>query len=121
MQELKINTIGDLARADGNLLKQVFGKNAEIMQIRAQGLDDGDFVDNTPWIAKSISHARTFPEDVPVNDTHQLLASLSEILAVLIEELRDKHAKCKTIELKIRNEKFVTITRSISVKDFTDD
>lgn len=93
-----IRTLGDMGRADGSLLRRVFGKNGEMMRDRALGRDASPVeVDDT---VKSVSNEVTFARDL--TDRADIEAALSTIAAKVGRRLRRKGLAGRTVALKVR-------------------
>jgi DNA polymerase IV (DinB-like DNA polymerase) len=107
-QSFGIHTIGDLARADPQRMPLDAGS------VRTKRIAQG--LDLTPLSfekreAKSISNERTFEEDVPLATCKMTLAYLAQKVYSRLDT-----AWFKTVSIKIRYGKFVTITRDYSFK-----
>lgn len=109
---LGIATCGQLAAADVQQLRGLFGREAEKLIRRAQGLDERPLTpDRGP--AKSISQEWTFSRDVgdPAILRERLRAMSNEIAAELVRRDLTAH----TIRVKFRAPDFTTFTRQRSV------
>lgn len=125
LKELGIHTLGQIADMPPRLLKDIFGRWGETMQLFAMGRDDRPV--ELLGEAKSISHEITFPRDtLRLSYLKGVLASLSEELG---RELRSASPLCesparrtgggkkaRTITLKVRHDDFETFTHSITLK-----
>ena len=82
LMEMRINTIGDLARADERVLQRSFGnKSAIYLHSAANGIDDSPVV-NEEREAKSYSVENTTEDDVTDFDTvNHLLLAEADIVA----------------------------------------
>ena len=112
-----LNTIGDLARADKDLLTRAVGDSAaHRLHDLAWGRDDR--VVHAGADEKSVGHEMTFSEDVtdPVAIRRELLR-LSNMVAV---RLRRHGVRARTVVLKLRYSDFTTITRSRTLAEPTD-
>ena len=106
--QIGVKSVGQLRMLSLDALKQIFGLHGEHFWNLARGIDSRPVVSDRD--AKSISHERTFPEDV-----HQ-----REVLDAWVIELTDQVARrlrrydifCKTVRLKLRYSDFKTISRS---------
>ena len=107
---LGIERIGQLAQTDVRVLRRVFGKNAERVQLLAQGID------NRPVLAesepKSIGREITYDEDLyGFEACRQQLLVLSELVGY---RLRQKGYYGRTLTLKVKYADFKTQTRSLT-------
>lgn len=111
LQRLGILTIGQLRKADPTILSQVLGKRTGHFMALARGEDERGVVSARP--DKSLSREVTFDEDV--SDAGYLLAALQKQAESVTGRLRAQHLLARTIHVKIRDERFRTITRSRSL------
>jgi DNA polymerase-4 len=108
-----IRRIGDLARLEPAFLERRFGKWGLALAGKAQGQDAGGWFDaplGEGEDAKSISHEHTFGEDTSNRET--LTATLAHLSEMVGRRLRDHGFHARTIQLKLRDGKFHTITRA---------
>ncbi|RCW64841.1 DNA polymerase IV [Saliterribacillus persicus] len=118
LQEININTIGDLASANRAQLKQLLGINGEKLQDRANGLDKRAVDPESIHRFKSIGSSQTLPYDtVEVQDIDRLLHTLSRNVA---NRLSRKDAAGQTLQLMIRFHNRKTITRSKKINKHID-
>lgn len=98
LESLGIRTLGDIASASARDLQPVFGVNAESMRERARGIDDRPV--KTERVLKSVSHERTFAQDLlqrsEIEDAIDYLGSL------VGRRLRRKGLTGRTVTLKLR-------------------
>ena len=109
LERLNIRTIGQLRRADAQLLRRTFGlEMAEHYLALAHGEDDRPV--ETDGQAKSVGQEETFAVDVDRLDPLRgvLLGQVQEVA----RRLRAQRLKARTVTLKIRHGDFTTITRS---------
>jgi DNA polymerase IV len=113
LKELGVRLVGDLRKVDPAILRQRFGRWGEALGGKALGLDAGG------WFAgeiggeddpKSISHEHTFNEDT--NDAPTLEAVLARMAEMVGRRLREKRLFARTVQLKLRDDTFRTITRA---------
>jgi DNA polymerase-4 len=107
-----IQTCGQLAAADANVLKGYLGRQAGDLIRRAQGIDNRQ-VQISRGPAKSISQEWTFSKDV--NDPDVLDQQLQKMCASLARSLQKKNLVAHTVILKLRWADFTTITRQKSI------
>ena len=103
-----INTIGDLARFDPNVLVEVFGVAGTQMYLMAHGIDRGEVEERTE--VKSISHETTFEEDTA--DAEAVQAALDALSEDVAKETQGQGLFFKTVTIKVRYENFETHTRA---------
>ncbi|MFB3128846.1 MAG: hypothetical protein ACE1Y7_03975, partial [Lysobacteraceae bacterium] len=113
---LGVRTVGELARVKREKLEEVFGQWGEALYRKARGRDaDLWFLDEEQ---KSISHERTFAEDV--GDAQQLDATLAYLAELVGQRLREARLYARTVTLKLRYANFQTLTRALTLDQPTD-
>lgn len=95
-----LRTLGDVANADPALLKQVFGKNTQLMVDRCRGVDTA--VVSTGEPAKSVSNEISFA--ISLTDRKELQARIATMAHKVGRRLRRKGIEGTTLHLKIRKE-----------------
>jgi DNA polymerase-4 len=110
-----ISTIGDLARAGPEKLKEWFGKYGEWLYVKSQGQDIEAYAyEEEP---KSISHETTFDTDTAeVEEIERTLSYLSQLVG---RRLRDHGFFARTVGLKLRYADFRTLTRDVTLDEPT--
>lgn len=110
-----INTCGDLARANPELIAKVAGNNAITLQQLAAGIDPRPVTPDRP--AKSISSETTFETDI--SDMAKLTAILEELSEKVAKRLRLADLSGRTVMLKLKSDKHQLLTRSRTLSDPT--
>lgn len=105
-----ISTIGQLAAAENNVLKKVFGKNANSVHRLAQGIDERPVV--TESVPKSIGRETTFTQDLFTEE--QCRRELLKLSGQTGFRLRSKGYSGHTLTLKVKFTDFRIATRSIT-------
>lgn len=105
-----IATIGQLAAAENNVLKKVFGKNADSVHRLAQGIDERPVV--TESVPKSIGRETTFAQDLFTEE--QCRRELLKLSGQTGFRLRSKGYTGHTLTLKVKFTDFRIVTRSIT-------
>lgn len=95
-----LRTLGDVANADPALLKQVFGKNTQLMIDRCRGVDTA--VVSTGEPAKSVSNEISFA--ISLTDRKELQARIATMAHKVGRRLRRKGIEGTTLHLKVRKE-----------------
>lgn len=108
--EYGIATIGQLAAAENNVLKKVFGKNADSVHRLAQGIDERPVV--TESVPKSIGRETTFTQDLFTEE--QCRRELLKLSGQTGFRLRSKGYTGHTLTLKVKFTDFRIVTRSIT-------
>jgi DNA polymerase-4 len=112
LQEMGIQTAGELAALPQDLLQAAFGVNGLILSRRARGMD-GEMLAPADTESKSISREVTLEEDTV--DQEYLSAILHHLVERAAAELRKTHRKTRTITLKLRYSDFKRATRSATL------
>jgi len=110
-----ISTIGDLALAGEEKLKEWFGKYGEWLYTKSQGRDIEAYQYSEE--PKSISHETTF--DVDIDNVEELERTLSYLSQLVARRLRDHQLFARTIGLKLRYASFRTLTRDVTLEEPT--
>jgi DNA polymerase-4 len=116
LAELGVATMGDLAELPPDLLTRRFGKHGATLALRARGIDDDPVSDGAP--AKSISHEHTF--DIDTNDPALIERTLLAMADGVAGRLRSAGLRAATVQVKIRDSSFRTITRQRTLAEPTD-
>jgi len=115
LNNLGVNTIGDIAKFDKWQLIEAFGSAGENLWLLSQGLDESRIEPDS--LEKSIGNEITFEEDT--NNTDLIKSSLMYLCEKVSFRLRQSNYKGKTILLKIRFEDFSTHTRQATLYNAT--
>lgn len=108
LRELGVRTLGQLAQVPPYWLRVVFGRRAEEVHQRAQGIDPRP-VTPEERAPKSIGHERTFHRDLSErNEIRQALRELSEKTA---REMRLEGLQGQIVSVKVRFDDFTTLGR----------
>ena len=111
LNELCIDTIGDLSRQSIEFLESRFGKWGGELWYKANGIHDSEV---TPYYeAKSISTENTFDENI--SNPEQLLIELVGMTERVAYELRQENKMAGCIAVKIRYSDFETTSRQTSI------
>ncbi len=103
LHELNINTIGDLARADENLLAKYFKSMGKMMHDYANGIDDSSVIKKAPK-NKGIGNSTTLREDVTdIVNLKKVLRKLSDMVGI---RLREEEKYASVISVQLRNNSF---------------
>ena len=118
---LGIDTIGELARAELDLLTREFGDGyGAWMHEAAHGRDERGVV--TYREAKSVSRETTFEHDLhPVRDRERLSQIFTDLCVRVAGDLERKGYLGKTVGLKLRYDNFKTVTRDCTLESPTRD
>jgi DNA polymerase-4 len=111
IHKLGILTIGQLRKADPVYLSQALGKRTAHFQALARGEDVREVVSHRP--DKSLSREVTFEHDI--SRPGDLMAELQRQAESVSGRLRSHGLVARTIQIKVRDSRFRTATRSISL------
>lgn len=118
LKTLNINTIGDLALADCNVIANHLGKNGIMLQQYARGMDESivsEYLNKRE--IKSIGNGTTMPYDLSeINDVKVILMLLSESVSA---RLREKKLFTSCIHLDIKRANLTTFSRQITLPYLT--
>jgi DNA polymerase-4 len=112
LRALGILTIGQLRRADAGALREALGNRAGHFQALARGEDDREVQPVRP--DKSISHEQTFSENL--EDEREMKAELLRQAENVMRRVRAQHVAPRTVTVKIRDHRFQTVTRSLTLR-----
>ncbi|MGA2905329.1 MAG: DNA polymerase IV [Candidatus Korobacteraceae bacterium] len=113
LQEQGILKVGDLAARDEGWLEHNFGALGLALAGKARGLDAGAWFDadiGADEGPRSISHEHTFSHDT--SDAQQLESILARLSEMVCRRLREQKLHARTLQLKLRDAGFNTITRA---------
>lgn len=105
-----IYTIGDVANADDKFMKNIFGKNGEMLQHFARGEDYSPVRHmNLSRDIKSIGNSTTTPRDLKNNEDAKIIFTvLAESVA---RRMRKHNLKGITLTISVRDNELNTFTR----------
>ncbi len=118
LSDIGIDTIGQLADSNKNLLTNLLGKSGAVIHDYANGLDNStvEYTNDTRE-AKSIGRGLTFSHNlIGMNDIKEAILPLAEDVAI---RLRENGLKCNGVQVTIRDPEFKTITRQKQVSQPT--
>ncbi|MBM3725033.1 MAG: DNA polymerase IV [Acidobacteria bacterium] len=116
LMNLGIRTAGDLARLDDAFLGQHFGQWGVILAAKARGQDAGGWYDEEIGAdtgPKSISHEVTFSQDTA--DRALIESTLARLAEMVGRRLREHRLYTRTVQIKLRDNTFHTITRAVTL------
>jgi nucleotidyltransferase/DNA polymerase involved in DNA repair len=116
LNDLGVETVGDLQKLNAEFLREQFGSWGDSLAIKAQGGSDWRYLGGED--PKSISHENTFGVDTC--DREQVEATLVYLVQRVGKRLRDHGLFAATIQLKLRDSKFSTITRAVTLNQPAD-
>lgn len=113
-----IKTIGDLARADEEVLNSHLGKMGSILWSFANGYDDSPVkLENIHAPIKSVGNSTTTPKDLVCDeDVKIVLYILAESVAA---RLRENGFRCRVVEISVRDNELFFFTRQKKIDHAT--
>jgi DNA polymerase IV len=112
---LKINTIGELSKADEIQLKAQLGINGLRLKARANGQDDRPVDPDSVYDFKSVGNSTTLPRDTA--NQKELLNTLNQLSAKVASRMKSKETLASTVMITMRFKNRKTITRSKKMKN----
>lgn len=116
LHDFGVWTVGDLQKLSAEFLSEHFGRWGESLALKARGRSDGRYEGEED--PKSISHENTFAVDTM--DREEIEATLVYLIQRVGKRLRDHRLYTSTVQLKLRDSRFNTVTRAISLSEPTD-
>ncbi|MBT8040555.1 MAG: DNA polymerase IV [Xanthomonadales bacterium] len=111
LRQIGVLTVGQLRRSEPALLQQALGNRVQHFLRLARGEDDRPVQPDRP--DKSISNEQTF--EVSLTSRDALLAELLGQAENVAGRLRTRQLLARTLTVKIRDDRFRTVTRSKSM------
>ena len=115
LTKINVHTIGDLATMDVGLLEHLLGKPGVQMHEVANGIDHRSV--ESVREAKSFGRETTFPTNI--SDQYMLETVLFTLVDDVCHSLRTHGVKGRTVSIKIRYPDFKSITRAITLEQYT--
>ncbi|MHB8062039.1 MAG: DNA polymerase IV [Ruminiclostridium sp.] len=114
LNNIGIQTIGELASYNSKALTQMFGKQGAELQRLANGIDDSPVTPHVSGEMKSIGRSTTLAEDiVNIEDVRNIFLEMCEEIGF---DTRKNHKKGRTLQVTIKYSDFQNITRQISIE-----
>ncbi|MQG08133.1 MAG: DNA polymerase IV [SAR202 cluster bacterium] len=117
LNQLGINTIGQLSQQPTDFFKRIFGNQGQKIQSKSIGTYREPL--QTVRNPKAISTETTFREDL--TDSNFIIAELTKLSSKLSLNAAEKSLKGKTIRLKVRFNDFSTHTSQITLESPTNE
>jgi DNA polymerase-4 len=118
LHSMNINTIGELASCDVNMLRDIFKSHGQLIWFYANGLDNSEVRKSNHIEVKGIGNSTTIAFDVEDKDTaHKILLSLCETVSM---RLRDSSNCCKVVAVSIRGSDLIFYSRQMKMSMATD-
>ena len=115
LKAIGVLTIGQLRRAEQESLRAVLGNRTGHFRALARGEDEREV--SSASEDRSISHEMTFDKDVL--DETELMSELQRLSEAVMRRVRAQHLVARTVQVKIRDHRFISVTRSRSLRAAT--
>jgi len=113
LNSMNIKTIGDLANIPVEFLEAAFGVIGRQLYLWANGIDESPVDPSFTKGEKSMGHSITLPKDITTfEEARAILLSLSEQVG---RRVRKKNFVGRVVTLTIRDDSFLTKTRSATI------
>lgn len=118
LHSLNINTIGDLANYNLDILKNKLKSHGQVIWNYANGIEFSDVRKSNYIEMKGIGNSTTLPFDAEDTDTaHKVLLSLCETISM---RLRDSQNCCTVVSISIRGSDLIFYSRQKKLSVATD-
>jgi DNA polymerase-4 len=115
LNNIGINTIGELANANRELLINKLGKNGIELVTLANGIDTSTVTPHTKGDIKSIGRSVTLPHDITdIEAAKTVLRELSDDVGMTARKLGKKG---RTVQISIKYSDFKSITRQMTLPE----
>jgi DNA polymerase-4 len=117
LKNIGINTIGELALMPVDRLVETYGQSyGHYLHEASRGIDESPLV--THWEPKSVSRETTFQTDT--NNWQTIAKTIAELAEQVVDDIKQKGYKGRTVTLKVRFSDFKTYTRAKTLNEPTD-
>jgi DNA polymerase-4 len=113
LNRMGIQTIGELARSDINLIVKTFGKGGNEIYLHANGIDNSSVLARIADDMKSIGRSTTLPEDI--SDIEKAKLVLMELADDIGMTTRRHGKKGHTVHVTLKYSDFQVITRQATI------
>lgn len=118
LRALNINTIGDLAHYDLDILKYEFKSFGITLWNYANGIENSSVLSESHNTMKSIGNSATIAYDITnKEDAYKIILSLVETVAI---RLRNSGCYCRVISIHVKNSSFMNYSKQIKLFNPTD-
>ncbi len=113
LNRMGIQTIGELARFDINLLVKTFGKGGNEIYLHAQGIDNSPVLVRTADDMQSIGRSTTLPDDI--SDIEKAKLVLMDLADDIGMTTRRHGKKGRTVHITLKYSDFQVATRQTTI------
>lgn len=118
LKKLNINTIGELAHTDVNLLISKLHSHGKLIYEYANGIDNSEIRESNYLEVKGIGNSTTIPYDVEtMEEAFKILLSLTESVAM---RLRESNSLCSLVVVSVKTNQFAYYSHQKPLKSNTD-
>ncbi|WP_297426610.1 DNA polymerase IV [Clostridium sp.] len=118
LRKFNINTIGELANTDINLLKSKLHSHGKLIYEYANGIDNSEVRESNYLEVKGIGNSTTIAYDVEtMEEALKILLSLTESVAM---RLRDSNSLCRLVVVSIKTNEFSYYSHQKQLNNSTD-
>ena len=118
LHKLNINTIGELAQYDVNLLTCKLHSHGKLIYEYANGIDNSEIRKSNYLEVKGIGNSTTIAYDIEtVEEALKILLSLTESVAM---RLRESNSLCGLVAVSIKTNNFIHYSHQKPLNNFTD-
>lgn len=118
LKKLNINTIGELAKFDADILVKRMHKHGKLIHDYANGIDNSDVRKSNYLEIKGIGNSSTIAYDVDnADEALKILLSLTETCAM---RLRENNSLCGLVAVSIKTNNFMHYSHQRSLENSTD-
>ena len=113
LNQIGIQTIGELAKLDVTLLVKTFGKSGNEIHLYANGIDDSPVLARMADDMQSIGRSTTLPEDIShIEKAKLVLMELSDDIGTTA---RRHNKKGRTVHITLKYSDFQVVTRQTTI------
>jgi DNA polymerase-4 len=116
---LGIDTVDQLARSDVRILAAEVGPSTGPWLHRLGRGEDSSLVDATPWVPRAHGREETFQVDL--EDWAEVAAAVRRITRRVVDDIDAEGRPAARVGLKIRLKPFITLSRSVTLPEPTND
>jgi DNA polymerase-4 len=107
LRRMNIQTIGELAGADADMLDRRLGKLGEQLRLYANGLDDSPVLQSDD--VSSVGNGMTFRRNLTTRD--DIVTAVNFLADEVARRMRRQGVKCMTVQVTIKDANLKSITR----------
>lgn len=115
LREMGINTIGDLANSDINMLTSKLKSHGKLLYEYANGIDNSELNTDSYNDRKSISYSKTL--EFSTDNPNKIYECFKEFSLKIEKGLKEKKFYAHTVTITIRNDEFQTTTHQKKLKN----